>query len=149
MSQAFIPEGVIEKRATDVLVEYRRKTGRGLSLPLSAEKIGQWVFDLNILWEDIPMEQDTTRLAKLDSNNRIVLNQLAKRAFDERHGLLNTTIAHEVGHRVLHVDTTKDSQMPLRDFICTSQEGRGETAYPEEKQAHMFMAYLGNNILDT
>ncbi len=125
-----------------MLGEYRRKMGRGLLLPLSAEKIGQWVFDLNILWEDIPMLQDSTRLAKLDSKNRIILNQLAERAFVETPGLHNTTLAHEVGHRVLHVDTARDSQMPLRDFICLSQEGKGEPDYPEERQAHMFMAYL-------
>jgi hypothetical protein len=110
----------VERLASEVLVRYQRLTEKTLTPPISAEAILDTVFPADLdtpYWLPIPEAAGRMILAGLaPSSRKIVLNESRKRLFAETVGLLNDTVAHEIGHWVLHVDHGALATTPMPDM---------------------------------
>lgn len=140
--QYFSPKK-LESLADDLLDRYERETGSLLQPPLQAESIAESI-GLNLLWDEIPEEPGTTTHGALIPEKRlIVLNEHRLQLLESTQGLYNTTIAHEIGHWVLHVDhdALDHISLPNLDYD-TSPASESERDKWDERNAHEFMGYL-------
>lgn len=139
----FISDGTLEQRATELLAEYERRHGHVDRLPIPLEHLVE--YHLGLTFDCIEIPGSTSQMpAALDYEQRtIYLNDLARPLFDEFPGLENYSIAHEVGHWILHVDHATLGQTSLFEtgqhyaLLCRHQDqGRREI------QAERFAGYL-------
>jgi hypothetical protein len=80
-------------------------TGGGRQLPVGVEHIAEHVLDLRLSWERLVGRGDGLILGGLRPGQRqIVLNELALSHFTEFPGSERFTIAHEIGHWMLHLE---------------------------------------------
>lgn len=140
--QYFSPKK-LESLADDLLARYERKTGSTLQPPLQADLIAESI-GLNLLWDEIPEEPGTTTHGALIPEKRlIVLNEHRLQLLESTQGLYNTTIAHEIGHWILHVDHAALDHISLPDLnYDTSPAPESGRDRWDERNAHEFMGYL-------
>jgi hypothetical protein len=110
------------------------------------DEIIEFHYKLDISWESID-HFDSTGLvmaAIIPSERKIIMNESCKELFEEKIGTMNFTMAHELGHWVLHV-TDKlniqgllDLKNEIPTFYCRSKTKKP----PEEYQADMFAGSL-------
>jgi len=148
MRGQYFSDAALERLAIELLGRYCRATGRPLSAPISAEAILEQVLDSDLgspLWDSIPEPPGRTILAGLAPEQRlIVLNEDRRAVILGRTGQLNTLIAHEIGHWLLHVDRATMAQPTLSDGTYTLGHvtGEGEPSSRDERNAHRFMSFL-------
>lgn len=95
----------IEDITSQRLMQYQAKMNVTVTLPVPVEQVVEQTLDLSILWDTIEEAPGETILAGLLSNSRlIVLNEKHLPLFDEKPGLLRSTIGHEAGHWDIDVD---------------------------------------------
>ncbi len=97
--RGFMPNEAIEELTTRRLREYERKTGKPVAFPIPIEEVIEQTLDLSILWE--PVEEQTGELilaGLLKRTRTIVVNEKHLALFDEKPGLLRSTLGHEAGH---------------------------------------------------
>lgn len=148
MAGRYYSAKAIEDLANQLLATFEQERRRALTLPLSAEDIvdDALVDQLGTpLWEPIDEPPGQTILGGLAPQDRlIVLNECRRSLLLKTEGLVNTTIAHEIGHWVLHVDQSLIDHPTLpgfkRDLRYTC--ARGDQTSWDEKNAHRFMGYL-------
>jgi len=133
----------LESLADNLLTRYERETEAVLEPPVSAESVAENL-ELNILWDEIPEEPGTTTHGALVPEKRlIVLNEGRLSLFEDSPELYNTTIAHEIGHWVLHVDHAALDHASLPDLAFDSapvpESGLDKR---DERNANEFMGYL-------
>jgi hypothetical protein len=110
----------LEGLADELLAIHRRRGGAPLRPPVQAELVAEDV-GLDILWEEIPEAPGTTVFAEIrPDERRIVLNERRRGALDNRSGLYNTTVAHELGHWWLHVDRAALDHEELPGYLRSS-----------------------------
>lgn len=146
MTTPFVPDQILEARATELLARYVSKHPPVTRLPVPVERIVEDTLQLDLLWDVIPEQPGQTTLAGLDpSKRRVVFNDNRRTVFDETPGLYSTVLGHEGGHWEIHVDRAALSQpsLPGMDvaFECLYRKG-GPGNSPRETQAHRFMSYL-------
>lgn len=149
----FISDAILEARADALLATYGKRHGYVDHLPIPLDHLVEYHLALNF---DCPITPHSTPEipAALDYQHRaIYLNDLARPLFDRYPGLEQFSIAHEVGHWVLHVDHAALNQLPLIDLgaadmlLCRHQDRSRR-----ELQAERFATYLlmpRDLILDT
>lgn len=111
---------------------------------INIDSLIEFAFELDIVWENIDdLDSLNIVLAAIKpSIKTIYLNETKKDLFEEKIGTMNFTMAHELGHWVLHV--TKQQKYEQLSFgqneiyYCRSSSKR----LPEETQADMFAASL-------
>ncbi|MBD2863481.1 ImmA/IrrE family metallo-endopeptidase [Paenibacillus oceani] len=88
------------------------------------EEIVEFHFDLHICWEPIDhFDPDGIVMAAiLPTERRIVLNETHRELFDSKIGTYHFTLAHELGHWVLHSSGTP-YRLRLRDTGPTGRSG--------------------------
>jgi hypothetical protein len=135
----------IERRA-DALFDACAAAGRPIGPPVPVEWIAEHLLDLRILWDALPVGGETPVLGGLDPvRGEIVLNEAESRRFAVFPGLEVFTLAHEVGHWILHVPPARRRQLLLpgleriRDHTCAAGGAAGAR---REQQADRFAAYL-------
>jgi hypothetical protein len=130
----FIPAAVFDSRSADL---WRRF---GLEPGFDAEALLDSL-ELSLLWDTID-EGDGERVlgALLARDRRVVLNDRHLAELETNHGLRRFTIAHEVGHWLLHADAARSGTIPLdHDGRTWCRSGATE---PAERQAEMFAGRL-------
>src|SRR5947209_776912 len=146
MMGKFYAAQTLERLANELLARYQRKTGKPLTLPISAEHILDTALCEELkspLWERICEPAGRTMLAGLaPAHHLIVLNETRQRLILETEGLLNTLLAHEIAHWVLHVDRALINQpaLPGLDYKLHFTCARGTPSSWDEKNAHRFMS---------
>lgn len=140
--QYFSPKK-LESLADHLLARYEREAGSPLQPPIQAESIAESI-GLNILWDEIPEKPGTTTHGALIPEKRlIVLNERRLQLLESTQGLYNTTIAHEIGHWVLHVDHAALDHVSLPDLAYdTAPAPESGFDKRDEHNAHEFMGYL-------
>lgn len=97
--RGFMPNEALEELTARRLRDYERKTGQPLTLPVPAEEMIEQVLDLCILWEVVEEQRGEMILAGLKRRTRtIVVNETHLKLFEEKPGLLRSTLGHEAGH---------------------------------------------------
>jgi hypothetical protein len=134
----------LERLADDLLDIYQRQSGSSLRPPIQAELVAESV-GLNILWEEIREEPETTVCAEIRPDERlIVVNERRRGLLENNSGLYNTTVAHELGHWWLHIDHAALNHEELPGYIRSSAPPRRSDGRDrrDERNAHEFMGYL-------
>jgi len=129
-----IPKEEIERQALDVLEFVQAKRKRPLKWPPIDPNIVADKIDLNVVWFALePDQQGSIAAMILPLNRKIVINQNNQ---EMPKGFQASTLAHEIGHWVLHIDQNsveifKDRQengikISIEPFLCrsvSSQQG--------------------------
>lgn len=128
----FIPKEVIEAQADNILEKVKANRRRPLKNCDIAEAAADH-FDLDIEWTGIEADQEGEIVAMIiPTEKKILLNEDVKFLKDSQNssrskeGFKNSTLAHEIGHFVLHIN-----QMALSNFSDRRNQGESlETIQP-------------------
>jgi Zn-dependent peptidase ImmA (M78 family) len=154
--ERFIPDDEIETHATSILQKYGRKFKPITEPPVPIENIIDLVVDIPIVREAIPDHQGSSVLAKLIARGypyhtlEIIVNEDKQSYFDKYKGTEQYSLAHELGHLVLHIDRGILNTLLLHDaeeqpiILCrmNSDEDRDRSAKWKELQAERFAAFI-------
>ena len=101
----FLRNEAIENITAQRIREYESKVGTHVVLPVPVEQIVEQVIGLDFDWDEIEEQPGEQILGGLDAaNRRILLNAKHQKLFDEKPGLLRSTIGHEAGHWDVDID---------------------------------------------
>jgi len=99
---------IIENVTAQRIREYEAKVGEAVALPVPMDQIVEQVLGLDFDWDVIDEQPGEQILGGLDAATRkILLNEAHTDLFNEKPGLLRSTIGHEAGHWDLDVDRAK------------------------------------------
>ncbi len=131
---AFIASAALDARAAEVWRRHRLAAGFDAEALLDALGLG-------LLWEVLPdpPEGGSVWGALLAHERTVVLNEAHLQVLNENEGLRRFTIAHEVGHWLLHADAIRAGTVPMLSGGRTWC--RGGSGDPE-RQAEMFAGRL-------
>jgi Zn-dependent peptidase ImmA (M78 family) len=142
--------GQIEQEALRLLREYVQKNSlTTVPQPIPVDRIAD-MLDLGVLWEPISETKGQVILAKLVPQEQLIIfNEARETLFSQTEFLFNTTLAHEIGHWILHMERGNwGNQMPLFEVTGPKQEifvyrssGSSRSSW-DEKNAHRFMGCL-------
>lgn len=104
----------IEDVTAQRLREYEAKAGVTVTLPVPLEQIVELVLGLDFDWDVIEERPGEQILGGLDVvNKKILLNETHVDLFEQKPGLLRSTIGHEAGHWDVDIDRSKFGQPGL------------------------------------
>lgn len=134
----------IEQRAERLLAAC--ESAGGVAPPVPAEWIAEHVLDLAIVWDALATAPNAPVLGALDAaRGELILNERERRRFEAFPGLEAFTLAHEIGHWLLHVPPTRRRQFALPGIGPragrTCAAGLGAAAR-REQEADQFAARL-------
>ncbi len=152
----YISDAEIEAYATGILQKYGRQCKPITTPPVPIEDIIDLVVDIPIVREAIPDHHGSPVLAKLVAKGHphpaleIIVNEDKQTFFDQYKGMEEYSLAHELGHCVLHIDRGSLNTLLLPDtkeqsvILCrmNSDEERDRNARRREFQAEHFAAYI-------
>jgi hypothetical protein len=134
------------ERQVDALLDTCATAGRGAGPPVPVEWIAEHVLDLRIVWDALPTDPAVPVLGGLDPiRGEIVLNEREARRFSAFPGLEAFTLAHEIGHWLLHVPSARRRQPMLPGMArvrIPGCGGAGRATAEREQQADRFAALL-------
>ena len=107
----YLRNEAIEGVTTQRIREYEAKAGVTVKLPVPIEQIVEQVLGLDFDWDVIAEQTGEQILGGLDvANRKILLNEAHSDLFEQKPGLLRSTIGHEAGHWDIDIDRSKLSQ---------------------------------------
>ena len=148
----FIPKDSIETIASEL--RYKVESGR-TRRRLSADSIAETIadsLDLNIMWESIPADKKGKIAAMIFPTEQMIIINFNVSEF-EKNGFRQSTIAHEIGHWILHINQQAVEKYIDRDdsiteilkqpqpFLCRSFQSSKED-FNREWQAQYFAGCL-------
>jgi len=152
----YISDAEIEVQATTILQKYGRQYKSITAPPVPIEEIIDLVVDIPIVREAIPDYQGSPVLAKLVARGypypalEIIVNDNKQLFFDQHKGSEEYSLAHELGHNILHIDHGSLNTLLLPNTreqsvtLCrmNSNEERDRNAKRREFQAERFAACI-------
>ncbi len=97
----FIPKKSIEKQASSILQEMEKTPTYDLKFPIDASRVAEFL-GLDVVWDSIPNDEKGMIAARILPLEKLIeINELIP---ELRGGFGESTIAHEIGHWVLHID---------------------------------------------
>ena len=115
----YLRNEAIEEVTAQRIREYESKAGVTVTLPVPLEQIVEQVLGLDFDWDVIEEHPGERILGGLDAvNKKILLNEKHLGLFEEKPGLLRSTIGHEAGHFDIDIDRAKllHPKLPGMDF---------------------------------
>ncbi|MEM8675587.1 MAG: ImmA/IrrE family metallo-endopeptidase [Cyanobacteria bacterium P01_G01_bin.67] len=116
----------IEASALDIWLQMERSQNK-LQLPIDASVIAEFL-DLDLVWDTIPDDEQGAIAARILPLEKLI--EINENIPQLKGGFGESTIAHEIGHWVLHIDIpTVESYIRLRQkgvgiqvkpFLCRS-----------------------------
>jgi len=152
----YIADAEIEACATHILQKYGYQRTPIMAPPIPIEEIIDFTVDIPIIPEAIPDHQGSPVLAKLVVKGHphpiveIIVNEDKQPFFDQHEGVEQYSLAHELGHYVLHIDRGSLNTLLLPEakeqsvVLCrmNSVEERDRNAKRRELQAERFAASI-------
>ena len=138
MKIPYIKHNIIEKKANDLLEDFYTSENLSTAKPLDVIHVIEYLgYDIDFRNDGIYKDKDILGGLDIDKKlieiNANILNQKGRLAF---------TMAHEIGHIVLHVPLY-NKKNKKKEILCRKSEGiDGVKKKPEEVQADMFASYL-------
>ena len=123
----YLRNEAIEDITAQRIREYESKVGVTVTLPVPIEEIVEQVLGLDFDWDVIEEQPGEQILGGLDvANRKILINEAHSDLFEQKPGLLRSTIGHEAGHWDMDVDRSKRAIPCCRDRSC-SLHGQTDT----------------------
>ncbi len=119
----YISDAEIEACATDILQKYGRKFKPISAPPVPIEEIIDLVVDIPIVREATPDYHGSPVLAKLVARGyphpalEIIVNDNKHLFFEQYKGTEEYSLAHELGHDVLHIDHGSLNTLLLPELV--------------------------------
>jgi Zn-dependent peptidase ImmA (M78 family) len=123
----FISKLEIEASALDVWLQMEKADNK-LQLPIDAGIIAEFL-DLDLVWDTIPDDEHGAIAARILPLEKLI--EINENIPELRGGFGTSTIAHEIGHWILHIDTEKVEryirlkekgiEIQVQPFLCRSQ----------------------------
>ena len=110
----FIPKLEIEARALDVWLKMEQSQCEP-ELPVDASVIAEFL-DLDIVWDTIAEDEQGAIAARILPLEKLI--EINENIPQLRGGFGESTIAHEIGHWILHIDSEK-----VERYIRLNQKG--------------------------
>ena len=140
---------MLEARASELLRDYQRRFAPITAPPVPVEKIADLHLGLSFDWLTIPDDDRQPILGYIQAGAKtICLNERRQDHFDQFAGSLEFTIAHEVGHYLMHLVEELSEPLPLASgqsvgYICRHiTEHENAPMDWREWQANVFASYL-------
>jgi len=151
-SPCFISREQMEGLTEQILMDYGFDPYDKIVKSAPIEEIIEFHFDLQICWESIDhLDKDGLVMAAiLPTEKQIILNESHRELFDNKIGTYHFTLAHELGHWVLHTSETpyllrlrnsepeRPAKVQGQPFYCRSTAQKPM----EEIQADLFAGCL-------
>ncbi len=141
----FISKIEIEACALDIWLKMQATTNYVPKLPLDASRVAEFL-GLDIVWDTIPDDEQGAIAARILPLEKLI--EINENIPQLRGGFGESTIAHEIGHWVLHIDSEavqrysrlqkKGVQVPVKPLLCRS----GNNLAGIEWQAQYFASCL-------
>jgi len=113
----YLKNETVEDITAQRIREYEAKVGGTVKLPVPIEEIVEQVLELDFDWDVIEEQPGEQILGGLDvANRKILINEAHADLFEQKPGLLRSTIGHEAGHWDLDVDRAKLSHPQFPGF---------------------------------
>ena len=122
----FISKLEIEACALDVWLKMEQADNR-LKLPIDASLIAEFL-DLDLVWDTIPNDEQGAIAARILPLEKLI--EINENIPQLKGGFGESTIAHEIGHWVLHIDVPtveryirlkrKGVDIQVKPFLCRS-----------------------------
>ena len=104
----YLRNEAVEEITAQRIREYESKVGVTVALPVPIEEIAEQVLGLDFDWDVIEEQPDEQILGGLDvANRKILINEAHSKLFEDKPGLLRSTVGHEAGHWDIDVDRSK------------------------------------------
>lgn len=122
--QGYMSNDAVEELTSRRLREYEQKLAKPVAFPVPVEEVIEQTLDLAILWEPVEEQRGELILAGLLKRTRtIVVNEKHLALFDEKPGLLRSTLGHEAGHWDIEVRPHLSSGSLFGDDAGREAEG--------------------------
>lgn len=141
----FYPKPEIERRANDLLSRMEYTFNVKLSWPLEVDRIAD-LLDLGVVWDQIPSDEYGPIAARILPRNRQI--ELNEEILTLPEGFQASTLAHEIGHWMLHINHAEVQEEPAThlsssddSFLCRPNSSLSELE-SIEWQAQYFASCL-------
>ncbi|MBE9117726.1 ImmA/IrrE family metallo-endopeptidase [Lusitaniella coriacea LEGE 07157] len=125
----FISKHAIECEALNILESMKACPNYAPKFPLDASRVAEFL-ELDVVWDDIPNDEKGLIAARILPLERLI--EINENIPQLHSGLGESTIAHEIGHWVLHINvpkvdraielTRKGITMPVEPLLCRNIE---------------------------
>ncbi|MDY6784302.1 MAG: ImmA/IrrE family metallo-endopeptidase [Cyanobacteriota bacterium] len=125
----FISKHAIECSALNILEQMQTVPNYKPKFPLDASRVAEFL-GLDVVWDSIPDDEDGAIAARIFPLERLI--EINDGIPQLQSGFGESTIAHEVGHWVLHIDVEKVErfnglkqkgiQVPVETLFCRVSE---------------------------
>lgn len=138
----FYPKESIERKANEILWRMQSPGNFALKWPLEPSLVADFL-DLGVVWDKIEPDEGGAIAARILPTERLI--EIDEDILDKPQGFQESTIAHEIGHWVLHVNQDEadgivkqleldlgnfgEPQKSQEPFLCRSPNG-SKTALP-------------------
>ena len=97
----FYPKQSIERRAHDILARMQTQPNFAPRWPFESSVVADFL-DLGVVWDEIPADEEGEIAARILPAERTV--EINEKILEKPQGFIESTIAHEIGHWVLHIN---------------------------------------------
>jgi hypothetical protein len=97
----FMDKHAIECRALDVLEAMKASDRHIPTFPLDSSRVAEFL-GLDVVWDALPEDDEGAIAARILPLERLI--EINETILDLKEGFGESTIAHEIGHWVLHID---------------------------------------------
>ncbi len=148
----FYPKESIERRAQDILTRMQTQSNFAPQWPFESSLVADFL-DLGVVWDEIPADEEGEIAARILPTERTI--EINEKILEKPQGFIESTIAHEIGHWVLHINQDEvDGEVkqlelqlgeygtqPTSDFVCRGSTNDSKIA-SIEWQAQYFASCL-------
>jgi len=113
----FYPKREIERRANDLLLRMELTPNWEPSWPLEVDRIADFL-DLGVVWDRIPSDEYGPIAARILPQHRQI--ELNEEILSLPEGFQASTLAHEIGHWMLHINHAEVSEEGQRNLSSSS-----------------------------
>lgn len=127
----------MEQITESILQDYGLDLEQGGLQPIPIEEIIEFHYELDIVWERIDHfdPEGIVMAAIIPSERKIIMNESHKQLFGQKIGTFHFTLAHELGHWVLHAgENGADVLMKSLPYLCRGSDRKLQV----EVQADLF-----------
>ena len=116
----FYPKAEIERRASDLLMRMQLTPNWEPIWPFQADRVADFL-DLGVVWDKIPGDATGPIAAQILPRDRLI--EINEEILDLPEGFQQSTIAHEIGHWMLHINySLLDLEVEQLDLLCKASQ---------------------------
>ncbi|WP_239121686.1 MULTISPECIES: ImmA/IrrE family metallo-endopeptidase [Spirulina sp. CCY15215] len=125
----FMDKHAIECRALDVLEAMKTSDRHVPTFPLDSSRVAEFL-GLDVVWDVLPEDDEGAIAARILPLEKLI--EINETILDLKEGFGESTIAHEVGHWVLHIDRQavdrvlrlrqKGVNVSVKPLLCRNNE---------------------------